>query len=63
VLPSTAAFPTGAGFLVVLVLLDVCGSRLVLARGWHGPRRPMRTVGTPLPGQSKSTGIVCLPIA
>jgi hypothetical protein len=60
VMRSTVAFLVRTGFLVVLVLLDVCGFRLVLARGWHGPRCPMRN---PLPGRSKSSGIVCLPIA
>jgi hypothetical protein len=28
-----------AGFVVVLVLVNVSGLRLVLARGWHGVRR------------------------
>jgi hypothetical protein len=31
--------------LAVWILLDVPGFRLVLARGWHGARPPMRTVG------------------
>jgi hypothetical protein len=35
----------GVGLLAVWILLDVPGFRLVLARGWHGARPPMRTVG------------------
>jgi len=33
---STAATLARAGFVVVLVLVNVSGFRLVLARGWHG---------------------------
>src|SRR5215470_5501911 len=32
---STAAMLASAGFVVVLVLVNVSGFRLVLARGWH----------------------------
>jgi hypothetical protein len=32
---STAAMLVRIGFVVVLVLLNVSGFRLVLARGWH----------------------------
>jgi len=38
VLRSTVAMLLRRGSLVVLVLLDARSSRLVLARGWHGPR-------------------------
>src|SRR5690349_21374881 len=34
---STAAMLLRRGFFVVLVPLDVYGSRSLLARGWHGP--------------------------
>ena len=44
-LPSTAGLVIRPGFLVVLVPLHVPGFRLVLARGWHGARPPVRTVG------------------
>jgi hypothetical protein len=37
-LRSTAAVLPRHGLRVVLVPLDVCWLRLVLARGWHGPR-------------------------
>jgi len=37
---STAAMLVRAGFVVVLVLVNVSGFRLVLARGWHGPTLP-----------------------
>src|SRR5262249_40656332 len=37
---STAAMLVRAGFVVVLVLVNVSGFRLVLARGWHGPTPP-----------------------
>jgi len=33
---STAAMLARAGFVAVLVLVNVSGFRLVLARGWHG---------------------------
>ena len=36
---STAAMLVRVGFLVVLVLVNVSGSRPILARGWHGVRR------------------------
>ena len=32
---STAAMLARAGFIVVLMLVNVSGFRLVLARGWH----------------------------
>ena len=35
---STAAMLVRAGFVVVLVLVNVSGFRPVLARGWHGSR-------------------------
>ena len=33
---STAAMLARAGFVAVLMLVNVSGFRLVLARGWHG---------------------------
>jgi hypothetical protein len=37
VVGSTAASLLSAGLVVAWLLLDTSGSRLVLARGWHGP--------------------------
>jgi hypothetical protein len=49
---STAATLVKAGFVVVLVPLNVSGFRPVLARGWHGVRRY-----GPGPCWSKSTAL------
>jgi hypothetical protein len=41
-----AAFLVTADLLGVWLLLDACGFRPVLARGWHGSASSSRTVGT-----------------
>jgi tetratricopeptide (TPR) repeat protein len=42
-LPPTAALLVTAGSVVVSILFDVCGSRLVLACDWHGVQSAART--------------------
>ena len=47
---STAAMLARAGFIVVLVLVNVSGFRLVLARGWHERMERGRVEHLPRPG-------------
>src|SRR5215831_12995992 len=60
VLRSTAVLEIRAGFLVVLVPLDVCGFHLVLAREWHAARPSMRTIGAPQDRTTPAASERCL---